>query len=460
MRPRGSSRSLIVALVALGVFVLAQILLLSWLIFQSLSQREVERALLETRVEAKDLAERIARRAGIEDAENRDLLLILAHEREIQQFIDGDLARRDLVENVEIFDVDGSLIYRSPDKTESAAEAPDRPRELPAEALAQPIGAATEPGFVVSEAIGKLGTLRIGLSPTKVRQRAEVLRQDLVRQASRIAVVSLLVLVSAYFVIGILARRARRLEERARQADRMAYVGTLAAGLAHEIRSPLNSLNLNMQMLEEDLGSSSGGTTNRRLFQITHQEIRRLERLVTDFLLFAKPRPLDRVEMSPAALLERVRDVLSGEIRARGALVSIVDQAAGVKVKVDVEQITQLLLNLVQNALAATEGTQRSSAITLRAAVRGDRALLEVEDNGVGIAEEEQRRIFDAFYSTRKGGTGLGLAVVERIAQAHGAELSLDSRPGEGTKVTVSLPVETMPARKASPTREMTITRA
>jgi signal transduction histidine kinase len=109
-------------------------------------------------------------------------------------------------------------------------------------------------------------------------------------------------------------------------------------------------------------------------------------------------------------------------------------------VRVDPAQFTQLLLNLMQNALAATEESGRPPVLRLTAHRRGAGVALELADNGVGIPPEEQDRIFEVFYSTRKGGTGLGLAIVDRIARAHGGRVSVQSTPGAGTAVTVEVP--------------------
>jgi signal transduction histidine kinase len=230
------------------------------------------------------------------------------------------------------------------------------------------------------------------------------------------------------------------LELQAAEAERLAYIGTLASGLAHEIRNPLNSLNLNMQMLEEELREHGGARSGGRLLAITRSEISRLERLVTDFLAYARPRPLELQEVPAVRLLDRVIEVLAGEIRRRGAQVEVEDRSGGARVKVDPAQINQLLLNLAQNALAATEESGRPPHLKLLAYRRGPEVVLELVDNGVGIPPGEQGKVFDLFYSTRKGGTGLGLAIVERIARAHGGRVVIDSTVGAGTAVKLSLP--------------------
>jgi signal transduction histidine kinase len=287
--------------------------------------------------------------------------------------------------------------------------------------------------------IGELGDLVIGISEAELTHRLEVLRQDLVQKASVVGGLTLLIVLSAGVVIWFLLLRARRLEEQASEAERMAYIGTLASGLAHEIRSPLNSLNLNMQMLEEDLTGEGGPSSDRRLLTITRAEISRLERLVTDFLTYAKPRSPEEVEIRPGELFEGVKELLASDLSSRGASLTIRDES-GARVKVDPGQMRQMLLNLLQNALAATEESGRPPRLTLRAFSEGGRVTLEVGDNGVGIPAEEQARIFDLFYSTRHGGTGLGLAIVHRIAKVHGGEVSVESQLGEGTRVRVDLP--------------------
>jgi signal transduction histidine kinase len=248
-------------------------------------------------------------------------------------------------------------------------------------------------------------------------------------------------------------RRAQRLEVQAAEAERMAYIGTLASGLAHEIRNPLNSLNLNMQMLEEEIVDSGSAPTGKRLLSITRSELSRLERLVTDFLAYAKPRPLELEEIPAVLLLERVPEVLAGEIQKRRARVAVHDRSHGARVRVDLAQINQLLLNLAQNAFNAAEEAGRRPWLRLAAVRQGAAVLLEVSDNGVGMTAEEQERIFDLFYSTRKGGTGLGLAIAERIASAHGGRLGVRSAKGVGTTVSVELPAtppEPAPGRVAA----------
>ncbi len=448
-----TSRRLLIGLTVFGLFVLFDIALFGWLIFRALSQREIERVLLETRTEAEGLARQIEARA---ERQGKDLFTAVALERETQTYIDSVLRHRDIVQTVEIRAKDGTLVFRNrhhqeiPIEPPRPAVPPPRSPELPMEV---PPGLRPEPRAEqrtttnveiyevprIEVPIGDLGELQIGISEAELRRRTEALRQELVRQASWISLATIVLLVSAYSAIWLLLHRGQRLEARAAEAARMAYVGTLASGLAHEIRNPLNSLNLNMQMLEEEIAEHGAPPSGPRLLAITRAEISRLERLVTDFLAYARPRPLELVEAPAVELLERAREVLAPEAARRGVALEVEDSSGGARLRVDREQIHQVLLNLGRNALAATEETPRPR-VRLTALRHGPEVVLAVEDNGIGVPPEEQGRVFDLFYSTRKGGTGLGLAIVERIVKAHGGRVAVESAPGERTVFTAAFP--------------------
>jgi signal transduction histidine kinase len=471
-----SPRRLWTILGLLGLFILCDLVLFAWLIFQTLSRRELDRVLLETRDEAQTLAGRLegsAERAG------GDLFTAVALEQETQTYIDSILRQRQIVQTVEITDRNGVLVMKERREMEIAAPTPLRSRTLPDPELRMPIDEPrvetrtverqdSQPvvlpkealeGLDVTVPIGQFGSLRIGLSSIEMERRIGDLRRTLVRQTAVIGSLTLAIVVLAVVLISALVRRGQRLAHQAAEAERLADLGKLAAGLAHEIRNPLNSLNLNMQMLEEDLteggepvfagggprggGSSHAATESRRsrLFEITRSEIGRLERLVTDFLSYARPRPLHLQNVAVGALVERARTLVAREFALAGTHLETVDESGGTTVRVDPEPMQQLLLNLLQNALAATEGTGRDRRVQLAARREGLQAVFEISDNGVGIPVAEQPRIFEIFYSTRKGGTGLGLAIADRVARAHAGEISFESRPGEGTTFRVELPV-------------------
>jgi signal transduction histidine kinase len=438
---------LALAILALGLFVLLDLGLFGWLLFRSLSEREIERVLLETRTEAEALARQIAGRA---EDRGEDLYTAVAFVREIESYIDEVMTEREVVETVEIRDREGKLVFRNV----SEAIFREGPREgleiVPSEGIEAPkeeqlVHRETleidDPTYDLEVPIGELGILHIGISRGELQRRIGVLRQDLIQKASLIGLLTFLTLTLAYLLIWLLWKRGHRLEEQAEEAERMAYVGTLASGLAHEIRNPLNSLNLNIQLLEEELREEALVKSSSRLMSITRDEIGRLERLVTDFLQYARPRPLDLEQLAPGTLLRRCSQVLESEIEAANAVVEIEDRCGDSLVEVDSAQMGQLLINLVQNALHACDGLKRDPVIRMSAFIDGGRAMVEVKDNGGGVKPEDHRRMFDLFYSSRKGGTGLGLAIVDRIARAHQGELEVESVVGDGTTIRLVLPV-------------------
>ena len=440
------SRGAMVTFCLLGLFILFDLALFGWLVFRSLSQREIERALLDTREQAEGLAEQLEDRVSIGD---RDLYTAVASEQETRAYIDSILQQRDVVKTLEIRDKDGLLVYRGISEVTIPAE-PGRalsfreselPTQPPSFETKEREDTFTFEGspYDIEVPIGEMGIVRVGISQGQLQQRVEVLRGDLIRMVRFTGAVTLAVLLAAFMAVWYLYRRGQRLEKQAAEAERMAYIGTLASGLAHEIRNPLNSLRLNMQMLEEDLGRGGALGTDRKILAITRSEIGRLERLATDFLTYARPRPIEREEIRAVDLLSSAREVLSGEIAAREVRVEIDDRTDGATVEVDRAQLKQLLLNLLHNSIAAVEESE-SGSVRLTARRQQDHVVLEVTDNGPGIARPDQAKIFDLFYSTRKGGTGLGLAIVKRIAQAHDADLAVSSAPGEGTTISVALP--------------------
>jgi two-component system sensor histidine kinase PilS (NtrC family) len=224
-----------------------------------------------------------------------------------------------------------------------------------------------------------------------------------------------------------------RMEDQLRRSQRLAAVGQLAAGLAHEIRNPLASLSGSIELLERELPELDGDA--RRLVGIVRRETARLNRLVVDFLAYARPGPPRRERVRLFELIGEVAD-----LAARGEQGLRVEVACPpeLELEADPDQLRQLLWNLVRNAI---EAGPQDGAVRLRVALAAAGAVeIEVADRGAGIAPEILDRIFEPFFTTKAAGTGLGLATVHRIAEAHAGSLEVASEPGRGTRVVVRLP--------------------
>jgi two-component system sensor histidine kinase PilS (NtrC family) len=232
----------------------------------------------------------------------------------------------------------------------------------------------------------------------------------------------------------------KALEEEVRRADRLAAVGKLAAGMAHEIRNPLASMSGSVQLLREELVTASG--EHRRLMDIVLRETDRLNELITDFLLFARPGSPKRDPVDLAAVVEETV-ALVGTGRDRTVQVDLRVERPLPTVG-DARELRQVVWNLIVNA---EQAMPRGGRIEVAGRLAGDDAIeVTVKDGGDGIAVKDLSKIFDPFFTTKPNGTGLGLAIVHRIVQSHGGTIAVASRPGAGTTFTLRLPAAGAPA--------------
>ncbi|HVV72689.1 MAG TPA: ATP-binding protein [Verrucomicrobiae bacterium] len=233
-------------------------------------------------------------------------------------------------------------------------------------------------------------------------------------------------------------RQSRAVIER---NEKLASLGTLAAGVAHEIRNPLTAINVRIHSLKRSLVS---GSSEHEDATVIDNEIKRLEGIVQAFLQFARPAEPKFVTISADSLLVRVRALLGGQME-KAAIQLLLESPPDLWVRVDPQQIEQVLINLVQNA---AESIEHDGVIRLRA--RKDVArlagryssvvVLEVNDSGKGIPPEVQRRLFDPFFTTKEEGTGLGLSIAMRIVEQQGGALGYTTQLDRGTTFSVLLP--------------------
>jgi signal transduction histidine kinase len=225
--------------------------------------------------------------------------------------------------------------------------------------------------------------------------------------------------------------------------DQYAELTELAGGFIHEIKNHLSTLGLNLQLLAEDFQEPESQRERRALSRIQRlqHECQRLVEVSNDFLRFAR---IKQLELTPADLgkvIEEMTDFFGPTARAANIEIKSFISADLPPVKLDQEMFKQVLLNLLLNAeQAMPEGGE----LTIQATAEdcNPRAVcLSLIDTGTGMPPDVQAKVFQPFFSTKKGGTGLGLPTTRKIIQAHGGSISLESEPGRGTKFTIRLPV-------------------
>lgn len=230
--------------------------------------------------------------------------------------------------------------------------------------------------------------------------------------------------------------RLERAQDDLVEATRLALVGELAAGVAHEVRTPLSVLRSSTQLLHRAL--PPGEKHADELARLMLDEIDRLERLVAGLLELARPRPPTRVATALPEVLDRVADLAAAQAGSSG--VAIVRAFAGLAAPAlcDPDQIRQVALNLVVNAL---QHARPGGRVEIRGVTAAGRVGFDVADDGPGIAAADRERVFLPFFTTRAGGAGLGLALVRTIVEAHRGRVSVESAPGQGAVFRVLLPV-------------------
>jgi signal transduction histidine kinase len=219
------------------------------------------------------------------------------------------------------------------------------------------------------------------------------------------------------------------------RAERLAAVGTMAAGLAHEVRNPLNSASLQLTLLQRRLERGDGADATTPVARVIKEEIDRLDRLVREFLAFAQPRPLQPQPVAVADLFDGVVTLLRPEAEAAQVTFAVETPPAPLTVSGDPARLRQVLLNLTRNALEAM--LERPGHVTLRARRAAAGVEIDVADDGPGFPEELP--VFDAFFTTKPQGTGLGLSLTHRIVTDHGGTIRVRSKPGD-TCFTITLP--------------------
>ena len=233
------------------------------------------------------------------------------------------------------------------------------------------------------------------------------------------------------------------LERELRTAERLTSLGTLSAGIAHEIKNPLSAIDLNLRLLESEVLENVHDGDTKEYFRILREEIGRLNAIVDNVLRFSRPSSAPGGPVDVAGILQRTVDLLAHTCRERAISVDVRIEADSCVLWGDASGLQQAFLNILLNAI---QSMHEAGSIRVSLDISGgdgpDRSCeLTVQDSGCGIHARDIERIFDPFFTNKSGGTGLGLSIVHRIVSDHKGTVQVSSAPGKGTRFVVRLPM-------------------
>ena len=255
------------------------------------------------------------------------------------------------------------------------------------------------------------------------------------------AAVSILIFIPmAFFYVRKAIEKTKNLEKRAINSERLAFIGTLAGGLAHEIKNPLSTLNIYLQLLQEELESMTGENSKRvyMKIQVLQKEVQRLEQILNDFLRFARGQKLELKDHDMNEILDEVADFVTPEIKQKKILILKSYDADLPQCRLDSNLIKQAILNIIINAEQAMEN---GGELMIRTSKDKKYIQIDITDTGPGIPKDIIDKIFQVYFSTKKTGTGLGLPTAKRIIEDHRGTISVQSEEGKGTSFSIKLPM-------------------
>jgi signal transduction histidine kinase len=285
-----------------------------------------------------------------------------------------------------------------------------------------------------------MGLIRIGYSSKEIHPLLNQIKKNVA-----LSIFFFLILgVSAITLIWVNQnrhlRRVKEMEDRIQLAERLSSLGHLAAGVAHEIRNPLNAIGMGLQRLRREFPPQEEPKKEEYLSfaELILKEIRRVNEIIEQFLTLSRPFQLNMKFSSLQELLKNLVTLLQEEASSQGIQIQVETNSDLPLIKMDNEKLTQAFMNIMKNGMQAME---KEGILLVESQTFKDRVEVSVSDSGSGIPPEEMDKIFNYYYTTKEKGVGLGLPIAHRIIEAHGGQLRIESQVGTGTKVTVRLPI-------------------
>ena len=234
-----------------------------------------------------------------------------------------------------------------------------------------------------------------------------------------------------------------RFKEEFRKNESLAQMTTMAAGVAHEIKNPLASISIYLQLMDKLMEKNGSMTRDeaRKYLDVVEEEVERINKIAVDFLFAVKPMKVNLTACSVNDVVDKTVNVVGAELKDKGITLTLHLATSLPKVFADPALLEQSLLNLVKNAMQAMPEDKKQPEITISTYIESDMVRISVQDNGCGMTEDQMSKIFEPYYTTKSSGTGLGLTVLFKIMKQHGGDVTVHSVYGEGSEFILQIPV-------------------
>jgi len=289
-----------------------------------------------------------------------------------------------------------------------------------------------------------IGQIRYKLSTSSqnILNKINETHKKIITQTVTISILAIIVFLIAFLVLWQIFTHHLELQRENERLDRMAYIGSLASNLAHEIRNPLNAINVNLDIVKEEIEDPRDDSKNKSLgiINTVKTEVKMLNTMMTNFLSYAKPIKKEKEDVDLKVLLNDVVDFFQPEFHKNHIRCDLKVESNDAVIEGAYADIRQIISNIIINSVQAMYDYPRHLSITL--SQNDNQAVLKIIDTGKGISKEDLPRVFEAFYTTKPGGSGFGLAIAQRIINDHNGEIKIESEPNKGTIVIISLPLK------------------
>ncbi len=375
---------------------------------------------------------------------NADYIVNFRKEIDVQKQID-ELGRQSGIEYVALFDNNRKILARAGNVPSNQVQptslgGESRSELVPGGRVIEQAGGVRRYDIVKGTTVNgaDLGFLQIGLSLQPMEAAWQRSLRSMIVFGVAVLAVGILGMATLFYLQQSHLQKIASLEEEISRQERLSELGNLAATVAHEIRNPLNSVSMGLQRLKGEFTPTQNSDDYARFLKLMQEEVHRLNSIVEQFLSLARPLQLNPENIAVAPYLKELTALITAEANASRVSVDLKVPGDLPPLHADRNYLKQLLLNLILNGIQAMP---RGGKLSIAARAIKDRLELTVADEGTGIEPAAAKKIFEPYFTTKTNGSGLGLSIARRIAEAHGGDIAVESEPSRGSRFRVMLPL-------------------